>query len=500
MVLPIHSIDFAIIIIYMIASIALGVWVSWSGRNRSVEDFALGGRDVAWWAILGSIVATETSSATFLSVTGKPVFEGGDCRFLQLAFGYVLGRLAVSLILLPQYFRGRITTAYEVLAKRFGANAQKAASLIFLLARNLGDGLRLYLCAIALNLALGISLPLSILVTGIVTLIYTMIGGIRSVIWNDCVQFVIYIAGGIAALWVLVTNVPGGWSEILAHAQATDRWRVFVFAPETARQRWEWMQWLLSEPYTFYAGIVGGMFLTFGTHGVDQMMVQRYLCARSERDAAWALVSSGIVVLAQFALFLTIGVALSAFIKHFPVPIESAKADRVFAWFIVEHMPVGLCGLTLAALLAAAMSTLSSSLNASATAVVGDLSTKEFATVFATQMWTVFFGFVQIAIALGAQYVSSSVVDEALTIAGFTVGVLLGIFLLGLISKRASEGAALLAIFGGSAVMLFIQFYTPVTGIWFAAIGCGTTLLIGLLASALLASDGRKTELDSARE
>ncbi len=471
----------------MLSSIALGVWVSRQHKHQTLEDFSLGGRSLPWWAILGSIVATETSTATFLSVTGKPVFEGGDCRFLQLAFGYIIGRCAVSIILLPQYFRGRLNTAYAVLDQRFGKQTQIVASAIFLVARNLGDGLRLYLCGIALNQALGLSMSASIWTIGIVTLIYTMIGGMRSVVWNDCIQFVIYIFGGFAALGILINSVPGGLSGIWEFANQTGRTRVFVFSPAT---NIHWFSWLLTEPYTIYAGFVGGMFLTFGTHGVDQMMVQRYLCASSQREAAWALVASGFVVLAQFALFLLIGLGLAAFVDGQSIAAEVAKPDRIFAWFIVNHMPIGLCGLTLAAVFAAAMSTLSSSLNASATAVVGDFFPVEKMTVAATRLWTVFFGIVQILIALAAQYVSQSVVDEALTIAGFTVGILLGVFLLGLISRQADGRAAMTAIIAGSGTLLAVRLGTGLAGIWYAALGTCVTLAIGMAVAKRNASVG----------
>ncbi len=483
------------IIVFLLSSIVLGVWVS--GKSKTLEDFSLGGRSLPWWAILGSIVATETSTATFLSVTGKPVFDGGDCRFLQLALGYILGRTAVSIVLLPQYFRGKLNTAYEVLDRRFGKRTQRVASMIFLVARNLGDGLRLYLCGIALNQAMGMSMSMSIWTVGLVTLVYTMIGGMRSVVWNDCIQFVIYILGGFAALAILINAVPGGLSGIWEFASQTGRTRVFVLAPNEGTP---WFPWLFTENYTIFAGLLGGMFLTFGTHGVDQMMVQRYLCAGSQREAARALIVSGFVILAQFALFLLIGIGLGAFAQHHAIPESVAKPDRVFSWFIATQMPIGLCGLTLAAVFAAAMSTLSSSLNASATAVVGDFLPVEKKTVAVTQVWTVFFGIVQILIALAAQHVSQSVVDEALTIAGFTVGILLGIFLLGLISRTANERAAMTAMILSSLALLAIRLATPLAGIWYAALGTALTLAVGLLAAKFIKQTSqlnRETEIES---
>lgn len=478
------AIDLLLIVVFMAASIALGIGLG--RRQTNLEDFALGGRNLPWWALLGSIVATETSTATFLSVTGRPAYVDGDLRFLQLALGYIIGRFAVSVILLPQYFQGRIYTAYEVLNRRFGGRAQRAASVLFLVTRNLGDGLRLYLCALALEFAIGLSLPVCIGIIGAVTIVYTVCGGMKSVVWNDCVQFVVYVVGGFAALFVIVSALPGGWSELFAFAKANDSFRVVVATPPADMT---WINWLLTDSYSIYAGLIGGAVLTFGTHGVDQMLVQRYLCARSQRDASKAVIGSAFVVLAQFALFLFVGVALHCFVQHYTPPESAEAVDKVFPWFIVEHMPMGLTGITLAAVFAAAMSTLSSSLSSSATAAVADFGRAESTTILKTRVWTVIFGVVQIAIALIAEHLSKSVVDEALAIAGFTAGVLLGVFLLAICSKRADERAALTGMLGGVVVVAYVHANKLTGWIWYSLIGAVVTLGVGLLASAILKND-----------
>ena len=313
-----------------------------------------------WWALLGSIVATETSTATFLSVPGISFNPGGDLRFLQLALGFIVGRCLVAVWLLPSYFRGEILSAYELLEIRFGVAAKRTASLLFLVARTLGDGLRLFLAALALEAAFGISLPLSVAVISGVTVVYTLFGGMRSVVWNDCLQFVVYIAGGLAALAMMVGRLPGGAGQLWEFAVANDKLRWFSGA------------WDLSDPYTIWAGLIGGACLSLGTHGTDQMMVQRYLAARSQRDAAKALVLSGLVVFVQFVLFLGIGVGLACFFAQFPPRVPIASGDKAFALFIVGQMPAGLVGLTLAAVFAAVMSTLASSLNSSAAVAIND--------------------------------------------------------------------------------------------------------------------------------
>ncbi len=475
------TIDLILIVVFMTASMAVGIGL---GRKQSsLEDFALGGRNLPWWALLGSIVATETSTATFLGVTGRPAFGDGDMRFLQLALGYIIGRVAVSVILLPQYFRGQLYTAYEVLNQRFGGTAQRAASLLFIVTRNLGDGLRLYLCAVALEFAIGVRLPICVLIIGVVTVIYTVCGGMKSVVWNDCIQFVIYVIGGIAALFVIVNALPGGWDELMAFAREKESLRVFVASPPDGQS---WATWLRMDGYAMYAAILGGAVLTFGTHGVDQMMVQRYLCAKSQADATRAVIGSGFIVLGQFALFLFVGVAVHCFIQHVPPPESAATKDRIFSWFIVEHMPVGLTGITLAAVFAAAMSTLSSSLSSSATAAVADFASRDTSTgVGRTRLWIGIFGLVQIAIALAASRLSQNVVDEALAIAGFTAGVLLGVFLLGTFSKKANERAALVGMLAGVLVVGTVHLTRSTSGIWYSLIGSVVTFGTGIIVAKI---------------
>lgn len=422
--LSIGATDLAIIALYVGGVVLFGVWL---GRGqRSLSDYLLGGRDIPWWAALGSIVATETSTATFLSVPGIAFAAEGDLRFLQLAMGFIIGRIVVTLVLLPQYFRGQLFTAYEVLDVRFGGRVKQAASLLFLVTRNLGDGLRLFLTAIVLEKVAGLNLPVCIVLIGAATIVYTLMGGMKAVVWNDCIQFVVYILGGVLALVVIAQAVPGGWSELMAYADAENKLRLFDF------------QFDLTVAYTFWAGILGGATLTLGTHGADQMMVQRYLCTRSQRDAGLALVLSGFVVLLQFALFLLLGVALACYYDRVAPQISFERNDEVFATFIVGSMPVGLVGLMLAAVFSAAMSTLSSSLNSSAAAAVNDfygpLRRKEQSArhmINVSKALTVFFGVVQIIVGIVASHFSRSVVGDALAIAGFTAGLLLGLFFLG---------------------------------------------------------------------
>ncbi len=493
MTFELGAIDVAVLLAYLASAIFIGLAAS--GKTKDMESYLLGDRNLPWWAILGSIVATETSTATVLSVPAE-AFGPAGMKFLQLAIGYIVGRTIIVYVLLPLYFRGKLFTAYQVLGQRFGRATRQAASLLFLVTRNVGDGLRLFLAAIVLHKLAGLPLELSVVVMGLVTMVYTFFGGIRSVVWNDCIQLVVYMLGGLAAVFVIVANVQGGWPELFRFAQEHHKFQVFEF------------DFAWREPYTFWAGLVGGAFLTIGTHGTDHMMVQRYLSARSQQQAGWAVFLSGVVVFLQFALFLFIGVELACYYAQHP-EIVLAKPDEVFAHFIVHFFPAdtGLVGLMLAAILAAAMSTLSSSLNSSASALLNDFyipwrkspATQEHL-FFTTRALTVLFGMVQIGIAIVAaawtRDPNHTVVKSVLAIAGYSAGLLLGVFALGVLTRRSGQASALAGGIAGLLALLLVQFGIPILAKyhylpsefkiafpWFALIGASATFLTGWIVS-----------------
>lgn len=475
------SLDFAIIGCYLGGVVVLGIWASAS--TRDVSGYLLGDRSLPWWALLGSIVATETSTATFLSIPGVSYVPGGDLRFLQLAAGFVIGRFLVVALLLPAYFRGEIFSAYQVLQQRFGGATQKTASLLFLIARTLGDGLRLFLAALVVQTTVGFSLPDSIVLVSGVTILYTLLGGMRSVVWNDCIQLVIYVTGAILALAVIVKGLPGGWQQLYEFAVQEDKLRLI-----------DW-RWDVTAPFTIWSGVLGGAFLSLGTHGTDQMMVQRYLSARRQADARRALLASGLVVFLQFALFLVVGIALAGHFHQYPPPQPLERGDAAFATFIVRDMPAGIRGLTLAAVLAAAMSTLASSLNSSAAAVLSDFGgplgldgRSPAQRLGFCRGLTAAFGVLQVAVALAAERYSESVVNDALAIAGFTNGLLLGVFALGVLTRRVDQRAALVAVLAGAAAVSAAKFATPIAWPWYTVIGASATYATGLIASHWLAA------------
>lgn len=497
-VLPpgIEETDVVVVVLYLLATVAIGLWVGRGQKNLS--DYLLGDRNLPWWAVLGSVVATETSTATVLSVPGWAYAAEGDFRGLQLVMGYIIGRILVAVVLLPQYFRGQLFTSYEVLNRRFGGPTKTTASVLFLLTRTAGDGLRLYLAALVLAKFVGMSLPVAIGVMGIVTITYTVFGGMRSVVWNDCMQLVVYVAGGMVALAVIVGKLPGGWQGLIDFGRETGRLQVFDFSLS------------LEDPFTFWAGMIGGAFLTLGTHGTDQLTVQRLLSSRSEKDASRALILSGFVVFLQFALFLTIGLGLAAYYAGSPPATPIAVSDEAFATFIVEDMPTGLCGLMLAAVFAAAMSTLSSSLNSSAASAVNDLiapwlkDRSESGMLTLGRVLTVLFGLAQIGVGLTAERLiavvasqGGNVVESVLAIAAFTTGIILGVFGLGVLTKRVSQPAALVGFLAGAAATIAVRLIGRSTDFdlawpWYAFVGAAATFAVGYAASFVLPTGERQ--------
>lgn len=486
------GIDFLVLGLYLAGIVLFGS--RFSKSHKDVRDYFVSGANVPWWAIMGSIVATETSTVTFISVPGYAYTT--NFTFLQLVMGYMIGRLAVSILFIPAYFRGEILTVYQLLGTRFGAAVKRLASSLFLATRTLADGFRLFATGLVLAALLRATpgldaysthtiLVASVLIMGVATIVYTYHGGMTAVIWTDVIQLVIYLVGALLAAAVLIQRVPGGWSEIAASGAAAGKFRL-----------WD-LTFDLTKSYTFWSGIVGGAFLTTATHGTDQLMVQRYFCAKSPGDARKALLWSGAVVFAQFALFLLIGAMLWVYYTG-QAPQEAAafvrdgriQSDRIFPTFIVQHLPTGAVGLVLAAIFAAAMSTLSSSLNSSSAAAMNDFYIPATARqrsdahyLRVSRIFTAAWGILQIVVAVAAITLSSRVVDEVLGIASFTNGVILGVFLLGTLTQRVGQTAAFAGIIAGAMVMLYLKLFTAVSWQWYVLVGSVVTFLIGVLAS-----------------
>ena len=331
--------------------------------QKNIRDYFLGGRTAPWWAIACSIVATETSTLTIISTPG--IAFGGNLGFLQIVLGYLIARIILCIVLIPQYFQGEFYTAYQLLEKRFGRRMRSAAAVVFLVTRAVAEGVRISAIGKVVSVAFGTGDRISILIVAFLTLIYTFEGGMRAVIWTDVIQFLLYLTGSVAAFFLLLHKIPGGWSEVTQVAAASGgKFTIFNFA------------FSLTQSYTFWAGILGGTFLTMASHGTDQTMVQRLLAARNERDSKTALLASGVMVFVQFALFLVLGVMLFVYAQGGGLQIPAGDPDRIFPWFIVHGMPVGLVGLVLASIFAIAMSNASGSLNSLASSSIIDLGAR----------------------------------------------------------------------------------------------------------------------------
>ena len=360
-----NALDMLVIVAYLLGVTLFGL--RFRKHDRSLKDYFLADKTIPWWAISLSIVAAETSTLTIISVPG--LAYDGNFQFLQLVFGYIVGRVIVSLLLIPQYFRGELVTAYQLIDRRFGKRLHSLTAGLFLITRAAAEGVRVFAVAIVVGIALSSVLSgmsdfgrdvSAIAIVSLLTLIYTFEGGMAAVIWTDVVQLVIYISGSLVGLFTILHLVPGGWSAIQATATAAGKFRVLDFS------------WNFYSTYTFWSGVIGGAFLTTATHGTDQLIVQRLLAARTERQSKIALISSGFAVLAQFSLFLLLGAMLFVFYRFFPPIKPFTRTDTIYPTFVVTQMPHGISGLLISAILAAAMSNLSAALNSLSSATIVD--------------------------------------------------------------------------------------------------------------------------------
>jgi Na+/proline symporter len=443
-----HWIDLTIIFIFLAGFSLYGIWQS--RFNESSEDYFLGGRNLPWPVAMLSIVATETSVLTFISIPG--LAYRGDWFFLQLAIGYILGRILVSLILLPQYFNSGVTSIYEIIGQKFGPDLQKVASGIFLITRILADGVRFLATAVVVQVITGWTLPMAVIMIGVVTLIYTLYGGIRTVVWLDSIQFILYLFGGFASIIIVLNLLDQSLFEAISTLLGEGKLSVF-----------NWQGDLIKEPYYFITAIVGGVLLSFSSHGVDYMMVQRVLGTKNLSAARKAMVGSGIFVFLQFTVFLMAGSLIYLLMGG----VEMER-DREFTSFIVNYLPIGLKGVLLAGVLSAAMSTLSSSINSLASSTVTDwLGGGQ--TIKKSQWVSLIWGVILIAIALLFDESDSAIVIVGLQIASFTYGGLLGLFLLSRM-KRSFRSESLIV---GLVASFGIVFYLNQIGIawtWFIGV------------------------------
>jgi solute:Na+ symporter, SSS family len=467
----IHPLDLAIVIAYLLAVTALGILFRRS--KQDARDYFLGGKTTPWWALAFSIVATETST---LTIIGTPAISYADnLTFLQLVFGYFVGRILVIVLLLPGYFRGEFFTAYALIEKRFGQKMRTVAASTFLITRALAEGVRVSAIALVVSVVLGTSERLAVVIVIALTVLYTFEGGMKAVIWTDVAQFLLYFTGGIVTFVVLLHKIPGGWHEVTQVAAfAGHKLQVFDFS------------WNLATKYTFWAGLIGGAFLIMAANGTDQTIVQRLLAAKSERDSRNALLTAGFIVVIQFTVFLLIGSMLYTFAQHTPLLTPGERTDSILPLFLVQHMPVGLAGITLASIVAIAMSNASGTLNSLAASSVLDFSLLRGSNLDQSRFlrlsrgMTLAWGLVLIGFGL-VKY--GHLLETGLTVSAFPFGSLLGLFLLGTLNRRANAFGAIVGMIVGLMAVLSVFFFTGVAFTWYVPIGSLTTLIVGSVAS-----------------
>jgi SSS family transporter len=487
------ALDFFVLVLYLSGTTALGLWIGRKQKNSN--DYFVAERSIPWWAVMFSIVASETSALTFISIPGLAYV--GNLGFLQVVAGYIIGRFVVAFVLLPRYYKGELVTAYALLEKRFGLATRRFTSIVFMITRGVADSVRVFATAIPVALILEGTVPpeytkpLAIVILGVLTIIYTYKGGMKAVVWTELLQASVYVLGGISAVILLGQSVTGGWGHIIDVAQTADKLKVIDFYTG------------LDRPHTVFAGLLGGAFLSMASHGADQLIVQRLLTARSLRDAQKAIIGSGFVVFAQFTLFLFVGIGLFVLFggKTFAAP------DSIFPAFILQYMPPGLVGLILAAILAATMSTHSGAINSLAAATTHDIylpltkrSVEDPETLRFGKLSALVWGIALTGGALLYREQGTPVVVIALSIASFTYGALLGGFFLGILWRRAIQRDAILGMAVAIVVMSFIVFakqllpiLPSMTGIltqfgriawpWYVLIGTTITMIVGMTSS-----------------
>lgn len=493
------SVDYIIIVVYLIGVALFGILTS--GKQKTAQDYFLGSKQIPWWAVCFSIVATETSTLTFVSIPGLAYLT--NMSFLQLAIGYMIGRIVVAIVFIPRYYRGEMETAYQYLGNRFGNPMRKYSSITFIILRIFADGVRLFVTAIPIKFITGFGYFECIVIVGAITLIYSYIGGIKAVIWTDVIQMFIYIGGAIASFWVILELLPGGWQDVVNFAASGDKFQIFNFNFADSFQSF------FTGPYNIIGGLVGGAFLSMASHGTDQLIVQRLLTCKNKRESQKAVIWSGVIVFIQFTIFLLIGVMLYALYQgaDFKTMIIDGytltKSDEIFPRFIIQNLPIGIAGLVVAGLLSASMSTLSSAFNSLASTTVFDLFRvkqdpgnpgKELRF---SRYATIFWGFVIICTGLLFQDEKNPAVDYALKIQSMIYGGLLGVFLLGMISKRANLSDAIIS-YSVAIVSLFLLFILPQFNVipalnltWFTFFGVIITFVVATITGMF----HRKTNL-----
>jgi SSS family solute:Na+ symporter len=484
------AIDGAVLLLYFVLIISIGLYMG--RKEESLGDFALGGRRIPWWAVLASLVAAETSAGTFFGTPGEG-FSQSNYTYLQLAFGTIIGRILVSYIFIKPYYDYKVFSIYEYLTARFGVPTKNAASAVFMITRLLASGARLYVAAIALALAyemisgtrpdqtqtLWIYIGATIAIVAL-TAIYTTFGGIKAVIWTDLIQASIMIGSALIALGLLYLAIPGGWNEIVQRHGGFGMSDFLTTGLDPAKHGWDKIKGMFETEYTIFAGLIASVFITMGTHGTDQDMVQRMLTAPDIRRSRRSLILSGLADLPLAFTFLSIGLLLWVYYQAHPDPTLPKTPNETFCHFILYQMPVGLRGLLIAGIFATAMGSLSTAINALATSFTRDwyepyinpAATTE-QSLRAVRWATVWFSVLMIVVASTTSYLvivhpNVRIIPIVLGIFGYTYGSLLGVFLCGIFTKRRGKdfGNIIAMIIGFIVVAILSGLPNNIAGIF----------------------------------
>ena len=470
-----HWVDIAIIVAFMV-----GVFIAGSLLGKSVKnmkDYFSAGNKLPWWAVMVSIVAAETSVLTFLSIPG--VAYMGNFTFLQVCIGYIVGRILVALIFIPMYSKGQFISVYQAITEKGGITMQRIMSVTFMFTRLLADGVRLFAVAIPLSMITGLPYFYSLLILGVVTVAYTLMGGIKGVVWMDFAQWIIYMGAAIAALVIGMNMLPDAGASV---ADLVEKGKLLLVNVNPGKG------------YTLWGGIIGGALLSMASHGTDQLIVQRILSCKNPTDSKKAMVGSGLVVFVQFVIFLCIGAMLYMVWNGASFEVLGiTKPDELFTKFIIENLPPVVKGITVAGIFAASMTTLSGSLSAMSSSITVDIFKPIFKNITDEDKWlrisrfaTLGWGIVMVFGAMIFTNQNSPLVVIGLSIASFTYGGTLGVFVAVRFFKKCRLWQYVVPFFFSIAVMTFIiiagwQDLFHINWTWYTLIGVSSSLLMNRL-------------------
>jgi len=472
--------DYLILVAYFLSLGTIG-WIA-SRREKNTEDYFLGGRRIPWWAVTLSILATEVSAVTFIGAPGDSY--RGNYAYLQFAFGSLLGRVLIAFLFLPAFYKGKVTSIYEFLGQRFGNHSRLTAASFFFITRLLASGVRLLIVSLALSVVTGFSLVPIIVVVALIALGYTLIGGIKAVIWTDVLQFSIFMGGALLAIFFLLREIPGGWNGLRTYLEP-GKFKVFDFS------------FSLTSSTIFWVALVNGCFQTFAALGTDQDLTQRMLTCKKLGGGQRALILTGFIDFPVVFIYLLLGSCLFCFYQSMGNPLPphiAADLDTVFPHFIVTGLPAGVRGLLIASIFAAAMSSLDSAINALSSSAVMDIykpfirpgrSQKHY--LRASRIFVVIFCILLVASALLLNRIEGGKLWLGFKVTGFTYGAMLGVFLLGVLTRRSNDRMNLWAMISSSLLLLsftmiekvFLDGATLLAWPWYVVVGTAWTFLWG---------------------